>query len=405
MTTKKKSQRAVKGAPAKRGRPPKGASAHKKKSKVAKKNREAQAAKVVGRKVSAEEIARELIEGLVVLDENGDEMRRIPTQREIAERLAVAHSLISRIAIGHDCARRHQEYRRTHPEPFAAYDAFEARLTSGEPTDDEPEPSASTDSTATDQPKKRRAGRPNRYDSPNVPWNEVDRLLVMGETVQLKDGTQSTRYPAIRELARRYGICHTNIVTYAREHHCERRREVARQRLLARTEETVIELRATAIAVSKDDALRMIDKFLLKFEKALDEDRVRYDAPADFNTMLRLKEFVMGGADSRQETTTTITLEALQERHARMLRETRELTPAEMGIIDVTGRTGAAELGEPNTNSGDIEGVPTDTSNCKQVADEAEMGCEAELDPPARLSGKADAEPTVGFVAAESEDV
>jgi len=35
--------------------------------------------------------------------------------------------------------------------------------------------------------------------------------------------------------------------------------------------------------------------YLVGFEQALGEGRVRFDNPTDFNTMLRLKEFILGG--------------------------------------------------------------------------------------------------------------
>lgn len=78
----------------------------------------------------------------------------------------------------------------------------------------------------------------------------------------------------------------------------------------------------------------MIDGYLLGFEEALAEGLVRVDNPTDFNTMVRLKEFVMGGADSRQELHASFPLEGLQARHAQALRAARETTPAVRGEVD-----------------------------------------------------------------------
>src|SRR5690606_35191259 len=85
-------------------------------------------------------------------------------------------------------------------------------------------------------------------------------------------------------------------------------------------DQELLEQRATAVAQSKDDELRIIDTYLAGFEKALAEGRVRFDNPGDFNTMVRLKEFVMGGADSRQEIHASLSLEDIQARHQRMIR-------------------------------------------------------------------------------------
>jgi hypothetical protein len=346
--------------------------------------------KVMGAKVDPEEVVRLLVEGVVVQGQDGPELRRLPSQREVAKQYGVAHSLISRIAAKHDCARRHEQYRAAHPEPFEAYERWREALNAGGGDSSTGsargagEAGTATTTTASAAPvgardqgegsaaggpvgsttSRRKPGKPRRCDSPNVPWNEVDRLLVLGEVVELPDGTTTTRFPSVRELGRRYGISHSGIVDYSKKHQCERRRETAQERLIAKTEEKVLEMRATAAAITKDDVLRIIDKFLLKFEHALDEDRVRYDVAADFNTMARLKEFIMGGADSRQETNTVFTLEMLQERHARMLRDLRAITPAEMGVVDAEGRL--VESGCCGSRSGGIDpgldagGIPAD---------------------------------------------
>src|SRR5690606_39612532 len=92
----------------------------------------------------------------------------------------------------------------------------------------------------------------------------------------------------------------------------------------------LVELRATALALSKDDELRIIDSYLAGFEKALTEGRVRFDNPGDFNTMVRLKEFIQGGADSRQEIHAVLSLEELQARPRRMLKTLDASDPGEL---------------------------------------------------------------------------
>lgn len=312
------------------------------------------------RKSASDEIERILVEGVLTVDENDRELRHVPSYREIAKLFHIAHSLVAHVAKAKDCAHRHELYREANPQPFEEYDKEVERRNAERKSSEqqEAEQAKSEKSAEAEALKKalsekrdecaktkspRKAGRPIRPDSPAVPWNEVDKALVLGEMAVLPSGEQTTIYPGLRELARRYGVAHSAIVRYSLTHQCERRRETAQLRLIQKTEEKVLDLRATAIAVSKDDVLRMIDKYLLKFEKAIDDDRVRYDVPADFNTLVRLKEFVSGGPDSRQENTTTFTLEMLQERHAQVLKATRDVTPAERGIVDVTGREAVSE--------------------------------------------------------------
>jgi len=182
----------------------------------------------------------------------------------------------------------------------------------------------------------RKTGRPKKADGPRVPYDELDRLLVFGEVVQTAEGGSSVVYPSYRDLAQRYGVAHSLVAQYARKHDCLRRRKDAKVRVAVKTEQKLVEMRATVLALSKDDALRMIDTYLVGFEKALSEGRVRFDSPTDFNTMLRLKEFILGGADSRQEIHAALSLEDIQARHQRMLRTAQQTSAEERGeILDV----------------------------------------------------------------------
>ncbi len=179
-----------------------------------------------------------------------------------------------------------------------------------------------------------RGGRPRKGEGPRVPYEDLDRILVFGEVVPCEDGNGTTvYYPSYRELAERYGVSNSVIAEYAKSHNVQRRRKEAQARIQVKAEQKLVEMRAKAIAVSKDDELRIIDTYLVGFETALAENRVRFDNAADFNTMVRLKEFVLGNADSRQEIHAALSLETLQDRHRRMMR-TLDTTAEERGEVE-----------------------------------------------------------------------
>ena len=208
----------------------------------------------------------------------------------------------------------------------------------------------------------RKTGRPKKGDPPRISYEEVDRLLVFGEVVATEDGKSTTVvYPTYRDLARRFGVSHSLVAQYGRKHNCQRRKEVAQARIAAKADQKLVEIRSTAIALSKDDALRMIDTYLMGFEKALAEERVRFDNPSDFNTMLRLKEFILGGADSRQEVHASLSLEDIQARHQKMLRADQEMSEAERGL-DTSVCKSLPERNESNrdlsSNSPDFQTDP-----------------------------------------------
>jgi hypothetical protein len=205
-------------------------------------------------------------------------------------------------------------------------------------------------------PDRSRGGRPRKSEGPRVPYEEVDRLLVFGEVIPCDDGSDNTQvvFPSYRQLGDRYGVSHTVIAEYAKKHNIQRRRKEVQARIQSKAEQKLIEHRATALALSKDDELRIIDRYLAGFEEALGEGRVRFDNPADFNTMVRLKEFVQGNADSRQEIHASLSLEALQARHRKMVR-TVEATPAERGEVQALP-SGRVEGDSPEPAAGPPRG-------------------------------------------------
>jgi len=212
----------------------------------------------------------------------------------------------------------------------------------------------------------RKTGRPRKGDPPRVPYEELDRILVFGEVVETEDGAGSTVvYPSYRDLARRFGVSNSLIATYSKQHNCLRRREAAQVRTAARTDQKLVELRANAFAYAKDEVLRLIDGYLAGFEKALANDSVRFDNPADFNTVVRLKAFVEGGADSRQEVHASLSLADLQERHRRTLRLRQESTPEERGEV---GAPAIAALPGPHPQDADPPPRLTSSADAREVS-------------------------------------
>ena len=163
-------------------------------------------------------------------------------------------------------------------------------------------------------------GRRRKNREPSFPREEVDRLLVHGEKVELEGGKATARYPTYRELGERFGVSFSLIAQYSKQHNCLLRRKQLEKKALEISDAQLAELRADEITVSRDDAVRMIDRFCLQFEEALKEGRVRCDNPSDFNVLLRLRAFILGDADSRAQLLDNLSMEEMEERHKEFLK-------------------------------------------------------------------------------------
>jgi hypothetical protein len=198
-----------------------------------------------------------------------------------------------------------------------------------------------------DEKPSRPRGRPRKADAPIVPWDEVDRLLVHGEVVKdPESGQQTTRFPSLAELGKRYGVSKNRVWQYASKRKYLERREEAQLGAQTRYDQKVTERRAEARALATSDVVRVVDAYIVGFEKALDEGKVRFDSPADLDRLVRLKELLLGNADSRQEVQGGITLESIQARHLRARAQVDGLTPEVSG--EVVEETGEAADGAVN---------------------------------------------------------
>ncbi len=168
--------------------------------------------------------------------------------------------------------------------------------------------------------QNKKTGRRPKNCGPALPRDEVDKLLVHGEAVeQGEDMSSYINYPSFREIAQRYGVSHSLVAKYSKQHNCLQRRKQTQKRTHEMADTKLAEFRADELAIKKDDVVRAIDRFLVQFEQSIAEGRVRCDNPSDYNTMVRLRAYVVGDADLRAELIGDVSLEELERRHKEML--------------------------------------------------------------------------------------
>jgi hypothetical protein len=223
-----------------------------------------------------------------------------------------------------------------------------------------------------DSERRNKGGRPRRGDL-KVDYLELDRLLVHGEEVPVdgKPGLKAVRYPSYQELADRYGVSISVVGEYSTARNCLKRRAEAQARLDAQVDQKIIAMRAEAIALSRHERIGLVDRTILTFDDALKDGRVRCDTPADLNVLLRLREYLEGGADSRQQILGGITLELLQSKHREVLRMMEEASAAERGIEAPPAVPAEARL------AGDVGEIEDAEVVAPEAAGEANVGHDA----------------------------
>ncbi len=165
-------------------------------------------------------------------------------------------------------------------------------------------------------PKKktgRDRGRPRGRNDPSIDWEAIENAYVWGTTVKKReDGSYVREYPTFKSLGEKYKIAPSLVHYYAkRGKWLDRRLSVIKQ-----TKAEFDQALAKSAARESVDALEVIDLWLREFERNIKANKVRADNVNDLDKILRLKAFLEGKGDSRVEHKVTVTLEALQERHA-----------------------------------------------------------------------------------------
>lgn len=291
--------------------------------------------------VNYEELDKLLVEGEVRDVGNGRVMRVYPSYGQLAIKYGVTKPLIVQYSTRHNCQVRRKE--------FALKEEQEA-LRAEQKAVKEQGASALPQHSPVVEGTLRRGGKKV------IPWDLIDELLVFGESVADADGKPILQYPSCNELARRFGVASSTIATWSKQQNCPKRRSEHQTRLAIRFEEKVIEKRANAKATSRAELMQLADEYFERWGSKLKEGGVRTDSPQDFDKMVRLWEYLQGNADTRTEVNGTLTLQAVQERHA-AVQKIRALDPAEAGLVVEESPTRIDELGEGMTEPAELPGV------------------------------------------------
>ena len=140
----------------------------------------------------------------------------------------------------------------------------------------------------------------------------VEDEYVTGETVDRRaDGSFVRQFPTVEELAEKYAL-DVAVIQSARQfgrwdRHRDRFVEVAAE------ERTSMRVRVKEVTAAR--AIAIIDRWIVQFSTQLEAGNVKVNSVGDFNTLLRLRAFLNGGADSRAEVGLKVSLEELQKRH------------------------------------------------------------------------------------------
>ena len=175
------------------------------------------------------------------------------------------------------------------------------------------EDQASARSSPSKPPRTRGAHDPRvKPASERVDWEAVENEYVWGETLsQRPDGSYVRKYPTFKQLGKKFGVAPSVVHYYAKRGNWADRRLSA----IKQTKEEFDSELAKSRARGTLNVIETLDLWIEKFSQALQANKVDTSTVADLNTVARLRNFLMGGGDSRQETKVEITLEMLHQRH------------------------------------------------------------------------------------------
>lgn len=203
---------------------------------------------------------------------------------------------------------------------------------------------------------RRPPGKPRKNQDP-VNWDAIEHLLVFGETYEF-NGRTLIRFPTHLDLAKRFNVDRSAVSRRARELKADERRASVQQRITTEVETIIVAEHAAAIVHGREQMIGICQDLISQFKEQVRLKKIRVDSVADFNTLIRLHEFLTGAPDQRGELSHVIKLEDLQERH-RQAMAARSVWPTQdqptLGVVDerIVHRAGGVFDILPKEGSGD----------------------------------------------------
>lgn len=162
-----------------------------------------------------------------------------------------------------------------------------------------------------------------------VDWTVIAADYIDGKVVDAVGGGFKRVYPTYNELEARYGIKRSTLAYRAKVEKWGERRLLINQQMIAEMEKELAKRRALDIS----DILGNLDQFLGQFHEQVKAKKLSPTTIGEYDKALRLRVYALNEMRARESGAGIITIEQLQERHARMRERSAEVLQEAAGYV------------------------------------------------------------------------
>lgn len=188
-----------------------------------------------------------------------------------------------------------------------------------------------------DTPNKRTKNG-GKFSRDDIDWDLAESFYVQGEIIieKTRHGDLERKKPSLKDVAMRFGCPVSTLHYQSKKRKWQEKRETWERMAAKEVSEAVAKARALSFA----EGAAILDAWLLKFEQAVKEDKVRFDSISDFNTALRLKAFIEAQGSNAADTNSEVTLADLQRKHKEQRARGEQTSRAMTGVLEPEGDLG-----------------------------------------------------------------